>query len=478
MLRRLLRTILACVLLAPAVAAAAPDAPALRLEPHAFRLADGSELAAERGTFSVPEDRNDPTSRRIDIGFVRFRSTNPDPGAPIVYLAGGPGGSGVATAQGPRQPIFLALRAVADVIALDQRGVGLSNHIPPCTAGRRLDPAAVLSEASLTAYYRETLAGCLERWRAAGVSIRGYTTEQSADDLEDLRRALGVRRIDLWGISYGTHLAFAAMRRHPASIGRVALASAEGMDQTVKLPAHADAAFARINAAIGGGLVERMRRVHARFDAEPQPFSFAGPDSRPITFRADSFPFRMMAGFIAKNPEGFAQLAGAYAALDSGQTEPLAPLIWNFFYRNPLTMSGMPELMDAASGISEARLAEVRRQAPAAVTGTALNFPMPQIRGAVQGLDLGDRFRREIRSRHRVLLLSGDLDVRTPLEEQAAATARLANLHRILVRNGGHDLFEAHPEIPRLLVDFFSGRRVTVRELELPAPRAAAAPAD
>src|SRR5687768_4365697 len=89
--------------------AAAAAVPALRVEPYAFRLADGTDLPAERGTFSVPEDRNDPRSRRIDIGFVRFRSTNPNPGAPIVYLAGGPGGSGVATARGPRQPIFLAL---------------------------------------------------------------------------------------------------------------------------------------------------------------------------------------------------------------------------------------------------------------------------------------------------------------------------------------------------------------------------------
>jgi pimeloyl-ACP methyl ester carboxylesterase len=74
-------------------------------------------------------------------------------------------------------------------------------------------------------------------------------------------------------------------------------------------------------------------------------------------------------------------------------------------------------------------------------------------------------------ARHPVLLFAGDLDVRTPLEEQARATAGLANLHRILVRNGGHDLFEAHPDVPRLLVDFFAGRPVTIRELQLPAPR-------
>ena len=75
---------------------------------------------------------------------------------------------------------------------------------------------------------------------------------------------------------------------------------------------------------------------------------------------------------------------------------------------------------------------------------------MPQLRGAVPGLDLGDGFQRESSSSIPVLLLSGDLDVRTPLEEQAEATAGLKRLHRILVRNGGHDLFEAHPQVPEI----------------------------
>jgi pimeloyl-ACP methyl ester carboxylesterase len=449
-----------------AFAAVPAHAEPLKIEPATFKLADGTELAVERGTFSVPEDRRDPRSRRIGLGFVRFKSTSPNPGSPIVYLAGGPGGSGVATARGARQPVFLALRAVADVIALDQRGIGLSNHIPPCTAKRKLDPADPLTEESLTLYHRETLDRCLVEWRAAGVAVGGYTTEQNADDLEDLRKALGAKRIDLWGISYGTHLALAAMRRHPRSIGRVALASAEGMDQTVKLPAHLDATFARIE-QVSPGLTARMRRVHSKFDSAPQTFTV--PNGGP-SFRTDSFPLRMMAGILPKNPDGIAQLAGAYQALEAGQTQALAPLVWGFFYKDPLTMSGMPELTDIASGITDSKLALVRLQAPASLLGTATNFPMPQLRGAVPGLDLGDGFRKEIVSTIPVLLFSGDLDVRTPLEEQAAATARLKRVHRILVRNGGHDLFEAHPDVPGILVDFFSGRKVSVTELTLPTP--------
>lgn len=465
MFRALLRGALPCAL--ALFAAAAPAQ--LRVEPYAFRLADGSDLAAERGTFTVPEDRHDPHSRRIEIGFVRLRSTNPHPGVPIVYLAGGPGGSGVATARGPRQPIFLALRQVADVIALDQRGTGFSNHIPSCTAEQRLDPALVLSEATLGAYYSATLDRCVGRWRAAGVAVNGYTTEQSAADIEELRRLLGVARLDLWAISYGTQLAMATMRRFPGAIRRAVFASADGLGQRVKLPAHIDPVFARIDAVAPGDLVARMRRVHARFDAEPQSFTLAAPQGS-LTFRADSFPLRMMAGIVPKNPDGIPQLAGAYAALDAGQTQALAPLVYGFFYKDPLTMNGMPELIAIASGISERRRALVRAQAPGSLTGTAINFPMPQLAGAVPGLDLGDRYRREISSRIPVLLFSGDLDVRTPLEEQAEATAGLSNLHQIVVRNGGHDLFEAHPDIPGLMVAFLSGRPVTVRELQLPPP--------
>jgi pimeloyl-ACP methyl ester carboxylesterase len=238
------------------------------------------------------------------------------------------------------------------------------------------------------------------------------------------------------------------------------------MDQTVKLPAHLDAAFARID-ALAPGLTARMRRVHSKYDAAPQIFTL--PNGGP-SFRTDSFPLRMMAGILPKNPDGIAQLAGAYRALETGQTQALAPLVWGFFYKEPLTMSGMPELTDIASGISDSKLALVRRQAPASLLGTATNFPMPQLRGAVPGLDLGDGFRREVVSTVPVLLFSGDLDVRTPLEEQAEATAGLKRLHRIVVRNGGHDLFEAHPDVPGILVDFFSGRKVAVRELTMPVP--------
>jgi pimeloyl-ACP methyl ester carboxylesterase len=415
----LIRTSLAAAALAFACHASAATSK-LKLEPIVFKLADGTEVPAERGTFLVPEDRSDPRSRRISLGFVRFKSTNPRPGAPLVYLAGGPGGSGVAAAEGARQPLFLALRAAGDVIAFDQRGTGLSNHISPCTARRKLDPSLTLSDAALSSYYRETLEQCVRQWRAAGVAVNGYNTRENAEDIEELRRVLGARKVDLWGISYGTQLALAAMRQHPRSIGRVVLASADGLDQNVKLPAHVEAAFGRIERVMPRpGLVALMRAVHAKLDSNPQRFTFTPKGSGPLSFRIDSFPIRMMAGILPKNPDGIGPMAGAYLALQAGQTAPLAPQIYSYFYKAPLTMTGMAELMDIASGTTAARAQRVRAQLHGSLLGDAINFPVSRLMGRVPGLDVGDVFRKEVRSSIPVLLFSGDLDVRTPLGEQA-----------------------------------------------------------
>jgi pimeloyl-ACP methyl ester carboxylesterase len=123
----LLVSLCAVVMLAPA-AAQTPKPGEMRLEPYVFESGDKQKVDAELGHLFVPENRRNPNSRLIELVFVRFKSTAQKPGPPIVYLAGGPGGSGIAAARGSRFPLFMAMREIADVIAIDQRGVGLSNR--------------------------------------------------------------------------------------------------------------------------------------------------------------------------------------------------------------------------------------------------------------------------------------------------------------------------------------------------------------
>ncbi len=105
---------------------AQPKAGTLKIKPYTFENEKGEKVESEFGTLLVPENRSNPESNLIELAFVRFKSTAKNPGPPIVYLAGGPGGSGIGTATGTRFPLFMALREIADVIAFDQRGTGYS----------------------------------------------------------------------------------------------------------------------------------------------------------------------------------------------------------------------------------------------------------------------------------------------------------------------------------------------------------------
>lgn len=442
--------------------------------PFRFVAGNGQETDAERGFFEVPEDRNIPGSRRIRIGYVRFPSTSPNPGPPIVYLAGGPGGSGVRTAMGPRFPIFMALREVADVIALDQRGVGLSAHIPDRRAGTGPWPA--LTRDGMTGWYRDEMQKAWVDWTRAGVAMTGYTTEQNADDIEDLRRHLGVDKVNLWGISYGAHLALSVLKRHPHSIGRVALASLEGQDQTVKRPARIDAFLNRVDRLLDNDPVARaaipnlpalMRRVHDRLEADPAPLTVTGPGGA-AEIKLGGFGVQMMAGGMVANPPSLSMLPGLYLALDAGRTETVAPLMPH--PSGLFSISGMSETMDIASGISPERLALVEEERKTAVLGDAFNFPMPHLLGAIPGLDLGPDFRASIHIDTPALLVAGALDGRTPLEEQAEVIAQFRNKSKVLVENAGHNVFEAHPEVQPLLVRFFSEQPVADTTLTLPSP--------
>src|SRR5215210_98310 len=116
----------AIILLFAVSVAAQRKAGDLTIKPYVFENQKGEKVDAEFGTLVVPENRRDPQSNLIELAFVRFKSTSRTPGAPIVYLAGGPGGSGIGTATGSRFPLFMAMREVGDVVAFDQRGTGYS----------------------------------------------------------------------------------------------------------------------------------------------------------------------------------------------------------------------------------------------------------------------------------------------------------------------------------------------------------------
>ena len=186
-------------LFAPPLRGQQPRAGAISFEPYSLKTYDQQEHPAELGKLWVPENRSKSAGRLIQLAFVRLKSTAANPQPPIVFLAGGPGVPGIGMARVPIYfRLFERLQGIADVILVDQRGTGLSTPNLQCPKTNTPLPAEMWETREKAAQALTGLVrSCAEHWSAQGVDLTAYNTNASADDLEDLRRALGVERLSL-----------------------------------------------------------------------------------------------------------------------------------------------------------------------------------------------------------------------------------------------------------------------------------------
>jgi pimeloyl-ACP methyl ester carboxylesterase len=402
--------------------------------------ADPAPPGLEEGEFLVPEDRNLPRSREIAIRYLRIRSTSQRPGSPLIRLIGGPGAALIDPALAGRGELGLwrFYERDRDVILLDQRGAGRSNHIPDAP-----DPSLkglTYRREDLIAWYRRELPKQWRWWESKGVAMSGYTTRQNAADVDDLRKHIGADRICLHGGSYGSHLALAVLKYHGTSVERVALSGLEGLDQTIKRPSAVDAMLGRLAAKIAADpearkaypdLLGLMRRVHAKLDAAP--IKVPGPGGR---YDANSFSAKLLINSCAGSTEALSLLPQVYRMFDDGKVDDALAILprgaANFPWPGPMNLA-----MDVASGVSDARFALVAEEAKTALVGDALNLPHPYLRDIIP-LDLGDEFRAPFRSNVPALFHNGDLDGRTPLEEAREVARQFANAQFVEMENGSH----------------------------------------
>lgn len=175
------------------------------------------------GFLTVPENRSTRSGKTIQLAVATRAATAPHPKPdPIVFLTGGPGGSGLAEGPG----VAMQWRRDREVIFLDQRGELRSEPFLSCpeidafmarTVGLSwLAPETIAEDA-------RTTRACRERLAAAGADLAAYNTTESAADLADLRIAMGYDEWNIYGVSYGTDLALQTLRDHPAGIRTVAV---------------------------------------------------------------------------------------------------------------------------------------------------------------------------------------------------------------------------------------------------------------
>lgn len=439
-----------------------------------FESNNGDKVDAFKGSFEVPENRSNPKSRMIPINYVRFPSTGKESSSPIVYLSGGPGGSGIGTAKRQRFQLFMEMREFGDVIALDQRGTGEQRKGLTCQSNQK-NP--INKETSDDVYYeiqRQALTECVDTWQKNGIDLSGYTTPESVNDLDDLRTHLGAEKITLWGISYGSHLALAALKKMEDRIDRVIIATVEGLDQTVKMPFRTDAYFDRLQEALNTkaelakqfpDIKKLIRRVHKNLEAQPITITLLNQEKETSLLWQRRDMQQIASGMIS-DPTYALILLKIYAALDNDDTAPLIDILTRFggVGDYPVSFSAMSVAMDIASGQSAQRYKEVLTQAKTSLLASHLNSSI-HLSGVIDDLDLGESFREKPNSEIPTLVLIGTLDGRIYPDSQLEATSGLSNRKVVTVVNAGHNLFMTSPEVGATMGQFL--RRGPIDKTEI-----------
>jgi pimeloyl-ACP methyl ester carboxylesterase len=173
------------------------------LEP--CRIMDGN-IEGLCGTVTVWENRTLKRGRKLALKVMVLPALGGGASDAFFPLAGGPGQSAIDTY--PATGYTNAIRRDRDVVLVDQRGTGGSAPLT-CDLRDIGNAQEVLGEEIPV----ERLRACREQL-AQTADLTQYTTSIFADDLDDVRAALGYEKIDIFGTSYGTRAALVYLRQH------------------------------------------------------------------------------------------------------------------------------------------------------------------------------------------------------------------------------------------------------------------------
>ncbi|GLZ04491.1 peptidase [Actinomadura sp. NBRC 104412] len=277
----------------PGAAGAAPLAQGIDWKPCPKNdpLAGSALKGLECGTLRVPLDYARPDGEQVTLALTRARHTAPRSQGVVLLNRGGPG------AQGRDMPAVFTQMLPKDVtgsydwVGYDPRGVGASKPSLMCDpkyqnpghAKPDAIPANAAEEQAWVMKARAYADDCMAKY---GKVLPHMGTRDWVRDLEAIRFALGEKRINYFGYSYGTYLGAAYATAYPERVRRMVLDSvvrpsgvwyANNLDQNVAFEKRIHAFYrwiARHHATYGlgrsgGAVASAYARVRAALKARP-----------------------------------------------------------------------------------------------------------------------------------------------------------------------------------------------------------------
>jgi pimeloyl-ACP methyl ester carboxylesterase len=440
---------------------------------------------------AVPLDRSGAQPGQVSLYVERRRAMRRPRTGVTVLLAGGPGqpatGAFSGFLPGDSYREFAVLMPRHDIVAFDARGTGRSGLLrcPELERASLLDAGA-------------GAARCAERLGAR----RGFhRTVDIVEDLEAVRAALGVERISLIGVSYGTLVAQSYAARYPARVERLVLDSV--LDRWDPLYFDIFAAVPRVLRAV-------CRRGCGRFTDDPV------ADVARLVRRLARAPMRgrvtlgdgrrrrssltrqgLFYTWVSSDLDDIARVAfpGAVASALRGDAAPILRLQRRALQSDgPASPRAFSSAAYAAASCEEIPFPWPRFSEPAARFGPVLEavarIPAEALHPFDAATDAGNDFIRMCRRWPEaspgplavpppgslpdvpVLMLNGEEDLRTPVEGAGRAAAAWPDARLVTFPRIGHSVLAVDVTgcARRAVRRFVAGRSVPPRCRRGPAP--------
>ena len=194
----------------------------IRWEEHPIPVKNTFDYQVEFGYIEVPENRRNPNSRQISMAFTRIKSkSREDLKDAVLFLPGGPGGSHSQYINGwLRTDNIQTVLQKRDIVLFDPRGCGFS--FPKLCENlnnyKNYYDLGYLSGKDYENALENIWGACASSLKDNNVDVHSYSSAAVANDLEDLRKALGYDQWNIRGHSYGSYYGFVLMQEYPETI--------------------------------------------------------------------------------------------------------------------------------------------------------------------------------------------------------------------------------------------------------------------
>jgi len=265
------------------------------LEPFYSQVLEwtGCEDGLQCATAKAPLNWADPAQGEIELALIRQPATGGTAQGSLLVNPGGPGGSGYDfVATGVTRATSSRVQAAYDIVGFDPRGVGRSSAVSCYDDPADFDdfifgllPGDYGSDEWIAAYAKANAQfgkDCLEH---TGELLEFVDTVSAARDLDLLRAALGDKKLNYLGFSYGTLLGATYADLYPKKTGHlvldgaidpattsadVSISQAEGFESALR--AYLTACLAGTDCGFSGTVDDAMTSIRGildRLDASP-----------------------------------------------------------------------------------------------------------------------------------------------------------------------------------------------------------------